>query len=99
MKKCKLCGTDIDDKYEYCIQCINKVKETNTMQEVVKVLSQCNWNLGTMTKQQRLYYLFLISEKYGDNRENIRKKIFEYFSKDLDKDLKQLKQIKEEQEK
>ena len=67
--------------------------------EVADLLKKINWNFGTLVKQQRLYYLFQISEIFGKERESIRERISKYFSKGLDKDLEQLEKIKEEQEK
>jgi|TARA_Y100000310_G_scaffold258198_1_gene266526 hypothetical protein len=99
MKKCKVCGTEVAEQYDYCLKCINKVKETNLMQDVLKKLEQINWNFGTLVKQQRLFYLFQICEGYGNDRQDVRKRISEYFSESVEKDLKVLKQIKEEQEK
>lgn len=97
MKKCKNCSNQIQDQYEYCISCMTKIKQGNQSEDLIKVLTQINWNLGTKVKQDRLYYLY---KMIGTNLEHkIREKIEDYFKQDLDKDLKQLKQIKEEQEK
>ena len=68
--------------------------------EILKTLQYLNWNAGSIMKNQRLYYLFKMSESYGGETRNIvRGKIYRYFLNELDKDLKQLKQIREEQEK
>jgi len=100
MKQCKVCKREIADNYEYCWECVKKVPKQD---DTLKVLTQINWNLGTISKQQRLYYLFNIlttSNVIGEQEAfDTAKKIFSYFSQDLDKDLKQLRQIKEEQEK
>src|SRR3990167_4039142 len=100
-KKCKTCSNQIDDRYEYCISCVQKVKQGNQNEELLKVLTQINWNLGTKIKQDRLYYLFrmIMETNLLDNKKQIEivTKIMDYFTQDLDKDFKQLKHIKEEQ--
>ena len=101
MKKCK-CGADIDDKYSMCLTCLEKIKQSNSNvdnSEIIKSLIHLNWNAGSMMKNQRLYYLFKMSENYGETRTLVRRRIYDYFLNEFDKDLKQLKQIKEEQEK
>ena len=106
-ENCEVCGVKLENtNYKYCLKCINKVKEQNLMQEVLKKLNgveasliHLNWNAGSIMKNQRLYYMFKMSESYGDARNIVRRKIYDYFLKELDKDLKQLKQIKDEQEK
>lgn len=30
MKKCSICGCEVNDKFAYCPQCGNKLKEENT---------------------------------------------------------------------
>ena len=67
--------------------------------EILKTLIHLNWNAGSSMKNQRLYYLFKMSESYGETRTLVRRKIYDYFLNEFDKDLKQLKQIREEQEK
>ncbi len=67
--------------------------------EILKAIIHLNWNAGSSMKNQRLYYLFKMSENYGETRTLVRRKIYDYFLNEFDKDLKQLKQIKEEQEK
>ena len=101
MKKCK-CGADIDDKYSMCLDCLGKTKQQNSNadnSEILKTLIHLNWNMGSIMKNQRLYYLFKMSESYGETRSVVKRKIYEYFLNELEKDLKQLKQIREEQEK
>ena len=101
MKKCK-CGADIDDKYSMCLTCLEKTKQQNSSVdtgEILKTLIHLNWNAGSMMKNQRLYYLFKMSENYGETRELVKRKIYDYFLNEFDKDLKQLKQIREEQDK
>lgn len=85
-----------------CLSCLKGTGEANKnvdFGEIKDLLQKLNWNFGTLVKQQRLFYLFQICEKYGNDRNDYRKRISEYFSMDIDKDLKQLKQIKDEQEK
>tara|TARA_Y100000310_G_scaffold215935_1_gene216889 strand:+ start:2250 stop:2561 length:312 start_codon:yes stop_codon:yes gene_type:complete len=102
MKICPQCKkNEIEDKYSMCMSCLNQTKSANQnvdTSEILKKLEQINWNFGTLVKQQRLFYLFQISENFGNDRDNNRKRISEYFAQDIEKDLKQLKQIKEEQE-
>ena len=101
MKKCK-CGADIDDKYSMCLTCLEKIKSSNSNadnSEILKTLQYLNWNAGSSMKNQRLHYLFKMSENYGETRTLVRRKIYDYFLNEFDKDLKQLKQIRDEQEK
>lgn len=69
------------------------------LSEILKTLNHLNWNLGSTMKNQRLYYLFKMSEDYGETRNMVKRRIYEYFLNELGKDLKHLKQIREEQEK
>lgn len=54
MGKCEVCGTDIDDRYKFCLKCAREMKETNkevgavkdvSSDEIVKALGAVNNNL------------------------------------------------------
>ena len=103
MKKCPVCNkVNIDDKYSMCLTCLQEAKGANSnidLKELLTTLKHLNWNAGSIMKNQRLYYLFKMSDSYGETRTLVKRKIYEYFLNELDKDLKQLKQIRKEQEK
>lgn len=95
-KKCKSCDNLIDERYEYCIPCINKIKQGNQNEGLLKVITQINWNLGAMQKWVKLFLLNHLEET--TNKTTIQKNIHSLLLKDVEKDFKQLKQIKEEEE-
>ncbi|MAG61816.1 hypothetical protein CMI43_03305 [Candidatus Pacearchaeota archaeon] len=88
MKDCEGCGKQIDDKYKLCLECLNKTKISNNSGDLKDILEKINWNLGSITKQQKLYFLYKIS-----NDTTIKEKILLFFSKDLNKDFKILNDI------
>lgn len=95
-KKCKSCDNLIDKRYEYCIPCINKIKQGNQNEDLIKVVIQINWNLGAMQKWIKLFLLNQLEET--TNKTTTQKNIHSLLLKDVDKDFKQLKQIKEDEE-
>lgn len=54
MGKCKDCGTDIDDRYEYCINCYKKKQQgakQDSNKELIKALGAINNNLYCIRRQ------------------------------------------------
>ena len=97
MKECKSCGKEIDDKYEYCIQCIQKVKETNTSQDMIKVLEHLNWNAGATQKWIKLMLLNNLENlKNGQGMTPTQQKIHKLLLKDVEKDFKNIEDISKE---
>ena len=64
MKKCD-CGKLIDDKYEMCLDCLKKIKESNASQDIIKELGKINNNLYAIRTIQD-YLLFM---KHGKHLE------------------------------
>ena len=95
-KKCKSCDNLIDERYEYCISCINKIKQGNQNEDIIKVITQINWNLGATQKWIKLFLLNQLED--AGNKTITQKNIHSLLLKDVDKDFKQLKQIKEDVE-
>ena len=108
-ENCEVCGVKLENtNYKYCLKCINKVKEQNVMQDVLKKISgvedalkHLNWNAGSISKFMKLSILNDIESSSSTEKgiTKIQQSIKELLLKDLEKDLKQLNQIKEEQEK
>jgi len=46
MGKCKGCNKLIDDKYSLCVECNIKSKQANSQDELIKIFTKMNWNLG-----------------------------------------------------
>ena len=74
MGKCTECGTIVEDKYKYCLDCLKKIKEGNQNADTVSELGKLNNNL---------YYLrrglaIILREKYNKKVDwNKAKKDFE----------------------
>ena len=94
MGKCEDCGTQVGDQYIVCLKC--KAKRDQNKGDngsLVDILTKLNWNIGTATKQQRLFFL----HQYGDGE--TKRKIYAFLEKDLDKELGTMEKIKNEQDK
>jgi len=62
MKKCN-CGKEIDEKYEMCLDCLNKIKQANASQEIIRELGKLNNNLYAQRTIQE-YELFMNHNKF-----------------------------------
>ena len=108
MKQCKnyeKCKNTIADQYIYCKDCVDNynegkkelVKETDSPQQIVDLIEKCNWNLGSIALTLKLQLLSQLENK--ETLTEIQEKIHSSLLDKSGKDLKALKQIKEEQEK
>lgn len=51
MKECEICGTAINEKYKWCVECNKKQGEDKSaaaLQAIAKHLEHINWNLGML---------------------------------------------------
>ena len=95
MKICPICKkANIDEKYSMCISCLNKTKENNQQDELIKVITMCNWNFGATQKWQKLALLNDLENQ--TNLTDIQKKIMDLLLKDLEKDILIIEDIKKE---
>lgn len=60
MKKCKDCGKEISEKFEFCYECNKKHKTTKPDSDVANWLSKINNNLYRIIKQNDV----ILREKY-----------------------------------
>jgi len=99
MKKCEDCGKEIADNYSVCISC-NQKRQEKKVGNTDELLKHINWNIGSINLSLKAFIMYEMCYKMtGKEPEEIRKKIYEHFRKDLEKNLKYLKEIKDEQEK
>jgi len=82
MGLCKLCQKQIDDKYQLCVECNIKAKQSNTQDDLVKILNKMNWNIGRICLC--LEMICLDENKLNKTRETIQK-IKEEIEKDENK--------------
>lgn len=97
MKKCSGCEDLIDEKYSQCIKCLNKTRELNSSEEILKKLEWINWNLGSTALLTRLNLLFNVAKEMRDVE--MIEKIYKDLKKTYEKDISNIKKIKEEAEK
>lgn len=68
--------------------------------ELNKLLTHLNWNIGSIALSIKMGLLYNMSrKKEGKEYRETENKIYDFFKKDLEKNLKYLNEIKEEQEK
>jgi len=99
MGKCNNCGKEIDDKYKYCLDCMNKYKEDKpeSNDELVDIITKVNWNLGSIQKWMKLSLLNELEKQ--KNPTETQKNLHALLKKDIEKDLKVIKEISDEQDK
>ncbi|MEK0351001.1 MAG: hypothetical protein QQN60_07235, partial [Nitrosopumilus sp.] len=98
MKKCKVCGIEVAEQYDYCLKCINKVKETNLMHDVLKKLEHLNWNAGASQKWLKWSLLSQLStaKSSGGGLTPTQQKMMDFLENEFKKDMNAVKKIKEE---
>jgi len=107
VKKCPQCNkVDIEDKYMMCMNCLKEMKSANESLgngAVTDLLKKINWNLGSISQTLKLGLLSefetLKNGGMSSGRSKIQQKMHGALLKDMDKYLKVLKDIQEEQEK
>ena len=97
MKKCSGCEVLIDEKYSQCIKCLNKTKELNNTEETKVLLTHINWNLGSLQLLTRINLILNTAKEVGDKE--MIEKIYKDLKKTYEKDISNIKKIKDEVEK
>lgn len=98
MKNCEDCGKEIDDKYKVCVDC-NEKRKVKGNGDTLKMLEKINWNLGTIALSLKAFITYeMLKEVEGKESFEVKSKISEFFQKDLEKSLKFISDIREENE-
>ena len=62
MGNCKLCNKIIDDKYQLCVECNIKAKQSNQSDDLIKILTKINWNLGKTALNMEIIANLLLND-------------------------------------